>query len=267
MVSWLQTSLIFPGQFSRGRPDAHVQPEPGAELVTLRTSAGDRIVALFGTALDNRGQPRDDAATRSTFLYFYGNSSNLKDSLGLFESFRRLGVNVMIPEYLGYGMSEGRAGESGCYATAEAAYCALLSRSDVDPDQIVAAGWSLGGAVAIDLASRHDLAGLVVFSTFTSMAEMARLQYPWLPASWLLRHHFESHRKIARIVAPTWIGHGSMDELIPPSMADRLAAAAGGPVTRVVVPGAGHNDVFLVGGPSLLASVAAFLETLSSNPR
>lgn len=262
MVSWLQTLLIFPGQSSRGQPHAQVEPGPGTELVMLRTADGDRIAALFGKALDASGRPLTDAASRPTILFFYGNGSNLKDSLDLFASFRRLGANVMVPEYVGYGMSEGRAGEAGCYATAEAAYQALLARSDVDPDRIVAAGWSLGGAVAIDLASRHEVAGLIVFSTFTRMADMARLHYPWLPASWLLRHHFENLEKIAGITAPILIGHGALDELIPPAMSDHLAAEAGGPTTQIDLPNSGHADIFLLDGPRLFAAMRSFLASI-----
>ena len=81
-------------------------------------------------------------------------------------------------------------GEQACYQTADACYKHLLSRENVDPRRIVIAGRSLGGAVAIDLASRLDVAGLVAFSTFTRMSEMASRRYPFVPASLLLRHRF-----------------------------------------------------------------------------
>lgn len=262
MISWNQSSLIFPGRSSRGLPEYRVDPGPGVELVRLTTADGDRIAALFGPALDPAGRPRPDASGRPTLLYFYGNASSLRGSLGLFESFRRLGVNVMVPEYVGFGMSEGEAGESGCYATAEAAYRHLAARPDVDPRRIVPAGWSLGGAVAIDLASRREVAGLAVFGTFTSMAEMAGRRYPWLPTRWLLRHHFESERKIGRVAAPAFLAHGLLDPLIPPSMSDRLAAAASGPATRFDVPDAGHNDLFDPGRPALFGALGRFLDGL-----
>ncbi len=259
VISWLQTQLIFPGQASRGRPETRVDPPTGTELVRLTTSEGDRIVALFGPALGPDGRPAPDAASRPTFLYFYGNGSSVSGSLGIFQGFRRLGVNVLVPEYVGYGMSEGSAGEPGCYATAEAAYRHLLDRPDVDPGRILAVGWSLGGAVAIDLASRREVSGLIVLSTFTGMAEMAGLQYPFLPTSWLLRHRFESERKIRGIRVPTLVVHGSLDDLIPPAMAGRLASACAGPATQFAIPGAGHNDIFEVGGPRLFEAFRTFL--------
>jgi fermentation-respiration switch protein FrsA (DUF1100 family) len=262
LCSTFQGFLVFPGQIRRGLPATRVEARPGTELVRLATAGGDRTVALFGAALDRDGRPRPDAARCPTVLFFYGTGSCLRDSAPVLGALRRLGANVMVPEYVGYGAGEGTPSEASCYATADAAYDHLRARPDVDPSRIVAMGWSLGGAVAIDLASRREVAGLVVWSTFTTMLDMAELRYPWLPSRWLLRHRFESLGKIARVRVPALIVHGTDDELIPPSMSDRLAEAAGGPVTRMDLPGAGHDDVFETGGSRLLGAVGAFLDGL-----
>jgi hypothetical protein len=149
-----QIRLIFPGAEKQGQPTTIVQARPGEELVSLTTAHGDQVIALFGPALTPDGQPHPKAASSPTMLYFYGNAMCVNDALPEFDRFRRLGLNVMIPDYVGYGMSGGKPSESGCYATADAAFAHLLKRKDVDPAKIVVAGWSLGGAVAIDLASR-----------------------------------------------------------------------------------------------------------------
>jgi uncharacterized protein len=211
----IQTRLIFVGSETQGRPEAIVQAPPGAELVALTTAKGDRVFALFGKALDANGSPRPDASACPTLLYFYGNAMSLSDSPEEFRRFRRLGINVLIPEYVGYGMSGGHPGESGCRETAETALAYLESRPDLDRGRIVVAGWSLGGAVALDLASRHPVAGLATFCTFTRMADVSRLLFPFLPASLLLRHRFENDSKIARIGCPVLIGHGRRDGIIP----------------------------------------------------
>lgn len=262
----LQTRLIFPGRTSQGQPWAVVRPEPDTELVTLRTAGGDRVIALFGPALSPEGRPLADAAARPTLLYFYGNGSCLRHALDEFDLFRRLGVNVLIPEYAGYGMSGGRAGEAGCVATADAAYDHLRARLDVDPARIIVVGWSLGAAVAVDLAARRPVAGLVTLSAFTSMGDMARALYPWLPARLLLRHLFESERKIARITAPTLLIHGRRDGIIPFAMSDRLAAAAGGSITRLAIDDGDHNDLFAVGGDRILEALRLFLDGLPARP-
>src|SRR5262249_3321466 len=161
-----------------------------------------------------------------------------------FDQFRRLGVNVLIPEFVGFGMSSGSPSEKGCQATADAAYDELISHRGVNPARIVAAGWSLGGAVAVDLASRKPVGGLILFCTFTSAVDMARRLLPIVPVSLLLRHRFETLRKMARVDCPVLIGHGRLDRIVPFTMGQRLAAAVKGPVTTLWIDQADHNDFY-----------------------
>lgn len=263
MLFALQTDLIFPGAKRQGQPDTVVRPRADEQLVTLSTPRGDKVVALFGPALTPQGAPLPDAKSRPTLLYFYGNAMCIADAVDQLEHFRRLGVNVMIPDYLGYGMSGGKASESGCQTTADVALDHLRTRKDLDPKQIVAAGWSLGGAVAIDLASRETLAGLIAFSTFTSMGDMARANLPFLPSSLLLRHRFDNLSKIPHIHCPILIGHGRRDELIPYAMFERLSSAAKAPTMKFTVEGAGHNDFFAIGGEQVLRAIRAFLDQIA----
>ncbi len=259
---FLQEWLIFPGRDSQGQPSAVIsEPGEGAELVRLKTLAGVGIVALFGCAWTPDGKPLPDAATRPTLLYCYGNAMHLRECLYTLDDFRRLGVNVMIPEYEGFGMSEGSAGEQGCYAAAEAAWRHLRGRKDVDPARIVASGWSLGSAVAVDLAARHpEVAGLAVFSAFTRMADVAGREYPFVPVSLLLRHRFDSESKLPSVGCPVFFAQGAEDELIPFEMQERLAQASKGPVTRFLVERGDHNGLFVAGGEPLRQALRAFLE-------
>jgi pimeloyl-ACP methyl ester carboxylesterase len=259
-----QTRLIFAGHVTQGKPYAVVKPEVGTELVPLRTQCGQKTFAYFGPATTIDGQILPDARARPTILFFYGNKGSLADPhvTHLFDGLRRrLGVNVLIPEYLGYGMSTGDACEAGCYSTANAAYAHLLQRTDIDPTKIIAAGASLGGAVAIDLASRENLAGLITLITFTSMPDMARLIQPTLPIWRFIKHRFESEQKMPRVKCPSLIIHSTGDALVPYEMADRLAGACGGPVSRVKIDGAGHNSVEMLegGGGIIYEAMKTFL--------
>lgn len=256
-----QEKLIFPGSFSQGSADAEFKMPLNAERLTL--SAGStRIVALFGTALDAKGNPVADPASFPTILYFYGNGNNLSSTVWEFDQFRKLGANVMIPEYPGYGLSGGKPSESGCYAASQACYEHLKSRKDIDPSRIFTAGWSLGAAVACDTAFRHpDLNGVMMFSAFTSLDDVGRKTYPFLPVSAILRHHFYSEKKIAEIRMPILLMHGADDALVPFPMSARLrdAAKLSRHVTYIPIPGAGHNDFYSLGEPEILPAMKKFL--------
>lgn len=257
----LQTAMIFPGAQTQGTAAAQIpHVPPGAELVRLTAATGEPVAALFGPALGRAGDPGGGPARGPALVYFYGNAMCLADCLDRFDELRRRGFDVIIPDYLGYGLSGGKPGADGCRAAADAALAHLLARPGVDRSRVVAAGWSLGGAVALDLAARHpgEVAGVATFSAFTSLADMARRVAPFLPASLLLRHRLDNRARVAELSVPILIGHGRADRIIPFAMADELAAAARGPVERVSVDGADHNDFFLVGGDAVLDRLRAF---------
>ncbi len=198
---------------------------------------------MFAPAQSAGGSRLADASARPTILYFYGNGEHLAASIGKIDALRRRGLNVLMPDFLGYGQSGGNAGEAGCVAAADAAYEHLLTRTDVDPRKLIFGGFSMGGAVAIDLASRKPSAGVIVSCTFTSLTQMAARQYPFVPVRLLLRHNFPSRTSIGRITSPIFIATGKLDKLVPAEMSNSLAAAAGGRVTQVLMEDAGHDDL------------------------
>lgn len=259
-----QRPLIFQGSSTQGK--AALKAPADAELIELQTASGEKIVALFGAALTPAGQPHPQAAQRPTLLFFYGNAMCLREARTEIYEFRRMGANVLVPEYVGYGMSSGSASEAGCCETADAAYAHLLARKDIDGSKIFASGWSLGGAVAIDLASRKPLAGLAAFSTFTRMADMGNATYPFLPSfaiAAILKHPFESERKTAGVKCPILLGHSRGDKIIPFAMSERLAAAATAPVTRLIVEKPDHDGFFSGGGETVTRGISEFVEKIA----
>src|SRR5687767_2957357 len=267
VLSLLQTTMIFPGAATQGQKHAVVRPMPGSELLSLRTKGGETVAALFGPALTPDGKQHQQARSRPTILFFYGNGMCMADALGIFLELRRQGANVIVCDYVGFGMSSGKPSEQGCYDTADAVYAHAVGRADVDPKKIVPMGWSLGAATAIDLASRQPVAGLATFSAFTSMSDMARRVLPIFPSSLLLKHRFENERKLANLSCPIFIAHGVRDSIIPSAMSQRLAMIAGlRCVDRMFIEEADHNAFFEVGGPELSSRIKAFLDRLDAAP-
>jgi fermentation-respiration switch protein FrsA (DUF1100 family) len=257
--------MIFPGASTQGTELAKVRPRNGAELLNLTTASGARVAALFGPALSADGRPLPEASSRPALIYFYGNAMCLAYCDGEFDRFRRLGLNVLIPEYAGYGLSGGKASEVGCRETAEAGFEYLRSRG-FPAGRIIAAGWSLGGAVAIDLASRHTVGGLIAFCTFTSTRDMGKTIFPVALPRWYFGDRFESLRKISDVRCPILLGHGRRDTMIPFLMFEQLAAATEPPASRVVIDEAGHNDFFEVGGSQLTDAIARFVAETQPAP-
>ena len=198
-----------------------------------------------------------------TLLWFHGNAGNIShrlDELSLIHD--RLGVNVFIFDYHGYGRSEGRASEEGTYISGEAALGYLRNRSDVDPAKIVYFGRSLGGAVAVELATKHRPYGLVLVSPFTSIRSMARRHYPFLPLGPLIRTKYDSLSKLPEVGAPLLIVHGDNDEIVPIDEGRTLFEAAGEPKDFYTVRGADHNDTYYVGGEAYFNRLLTFIRDL-----
>jgi fermentation-respiration switch protein FrsA (DUF1100 family) len=99
----------------------------------------------------------------------------------------------------------------------------------------------------------------VLRSPFTSLADVAAVHYPWLPARALLLDRYPSIERIASVSVPMLVIAGDHDDIVPESLSRRLYDAAGEPKRYVVVPAAGHNDTELLDGPLMLAEIASFL--------
>lgn len=199
------------------------------------------------------------STSSKVLLMFHGNAVNLGQDLLRLQICSRLGVNLFEVDYRGYGKSDGSPHEAGVYRDADAAYRYLVEVKRHQPKEIFIHGQSLGGAVAIDLASRRECGGLIVESSFTSAGEMARRMFfiPWF--AYIPKSRFDSLAKIARVRSPVLIVHGTRDEVIPFSMGKSLYEAAPKPKSFLPVEGAGHNDCFLVGGNQYLQHLGEFI--------
>ncbi|NLZ02694.1 MAG: alpha/beta hydrolase [Pirellulaceae bacterium] len=200
-----------------------------------------QFTASDGTPLHGWYVPHENP--RAVVLFSHGNAGNLSDRAEMLRALNgRAGVSVMIYDYRGYGKSGGRPAEKGLLLDARAARAWLARRAGVAETRIVLMGRSLGGAVAVDLAATDGARGLVLESTFTSIAEMAAVHYPWLPMRSLIRNRFDSLAKIGRYRGPLLVSHGDSDRVVPYEMGRRLLAAANEPKTFLTIEGGDHND-------------------------
>jgi len=176
----------------------------------------------------------------STIIFAHGNAGNMSDRLFKIKFFYDLGLSVFIFDYRGYGKSEGRPSEAGIYLDAQGAYDYLQSRPDVDINNIILYGASIGGVVVIDLAAHRNAALLVVESSITNAQDMSHILYPFLP-SFFLSLKFDSINKVRALKVPKLFIHSPDDEVVPYWVGQKLFEAAAEPKEFLKIHG-GHND-------------------------
>jgi fermentation-respiration switch protein FrsA (DUF1100 family) len=169
----------------------------------------------------------------------------------------QFGLAQLLVDYRGYGRSQGRPSESGLFRDGQAMYAATSARGYC-PEQVVLYGQSLGAAVAVELAGQRPAGAVILESPFLSLPTLARALYPWLPPL-LVRSRFDNAARIGQVRAPTLIVHGDRDDVVPVAHGQRLFELAPEPKRLVLIAGAGHNDLLLVGGEQYLAAWRQFL--------
>lgn len=204
------------------------------EDVWLKASDGVKIHGWYVPAAKPRG----------TLLFFHGNGGNISHRIETLEIFNRLGLNVLIVDYRGYGLSEGKPSEDGTYRDAEAAWDYLTQQKAVPPENIILFGRSLGGAVAVYLAEKKHPAGLIVESTFTSIPDVGAKMFPFLPIRWLCRIKYDSAARIANVGCPVLSIHSPDDDIIRYEFGRALFDKAVEPKRFLEIEGS-HNEGFL----------------------
>lgn len=202
-------------------------------------------------------------ASDITWLWFHGNGGNIGyhiDPMGLLH--QRLGVNLFLFDYRGYGRSQGQPSERGTYRDARAALQYLRQRPDVDSEKIVYFGSSLGAAVAVELATVEPPLALILDCPFTCISDMARLVIPYLPAHLLVWNKYRSLSRIRRVYCPSLILHGERDDVVPIAQGRKLFEAANQPKQFYAIPRCGHTDAFANGESECWGILASFLDSL-----
>ncbi|GAB3235053.1 alpha/beta hydrolase [Mycolicibacterium hippocampi] len=222
---------------------------PGARDVVIPTTDGLELGAWY---LPGGPGP--------AMLVLSGNGGDRTMRAPLAAALHGMGLSVLLPDYRGYGGNPGRPTEDGLADDARAAYDWLARQPGVDPGRMAVFGESLGAAVAVGLAVEQPPAALVLRSPFTSLADVAGVHYPWLPARRLLLDRYPSIDRIGALHVPLLVIAGDSDDIVPAAQSRRLYEAASEPKQFVSVEGAGHNDPALLDGQRLLTAVEQFLQ-------
>lgn len=240
--------------FQGGRPLGTARPSQPFELIELPRADGAKQIAF-------RIPHAVDPGPRPWVLYLHGNAATIasRQNISRNEQLRALGLNVLAIEYRGYGGLDGSPSEETVTADARAGYDYLRAQQ-VPAQRIIIYGWSLGSAVAVNVASAVPTAAVILEGAPASLVEIGQRQYPYIPVRLIMRNPFESVEKIGRIHAPALFLHSREDEVIPVAEGRRLFDAANEPKRFVEVRG-GHIYSSDTDGAVFYGAIKAFLST------
>jgi uncharacterized protein len=233
VIYFAQRSLIY-------HPNkAAPLPIEGVEIVKVKTPDG---LSLEGWYISG-GNP-----TGRTILYFHGNAGHYGDRIGKAMEYVSRGYNVLLAGYRGYGGNEGSPSEGGLYEDARAYRDYLLKEKNTLPSDLIFYGESLGGGVAVQMASEYsDAHALILETPFSSLYDVAKKDYFFLPVDVMLKDRFMSREKIAKINCPVLILHGRVDQVIPYQYAELLFNSAVEPKSFVEFPEGTHHNLYQLG--------------------
>jgi fermentation-respiration switch protein FrsA (DUF1100 family) len=258
LALFLGVTILISGCDSLVNQAAFYPDDRGATAVpTLESPVEERhFFATDGVRLHAYYLP--NAASDRLMVFFHGNGGNSTQRLGDAASLRSLGVAVLLPSYRGYPGSEGSPSERGVYLDGEATLRFAVEELGFAPANTFVLGRSLGSAVAVHVAQRKGLAGLILVTPISSGDDFAAYHnIGWMRR--FLGNPFDSATKLQSVTEPILIIHGTADTTLPVEMGHALLKRASGDAEMVEVLGAGHNDLLWRAGPCYWLWIGRFL--------
>ena len=218
-----------------------------------------RVTASDGVELAVRVLPGPDTALG--VIYSHGNAEDIGQLAPVLSRIRGLGAAVLAYDYRGYGTSGGRPDVAGTYRDIEAAYEYMQEELAIPPNRIVLWGHSVGSGPTLWLASRAEVAGVIVESAFVS-AFRTVTQVPVLPFD-----KYPNYRRVGSLACPILVVHGRRDEVVPFWHGKALYERAREPKRALWLENSGHNDIPWTGGERYEKQVRAFLDAVRTGKR
>lgn len=203
-------------------------------------------------------------------IFCHGNGETAVSEKYWFKKLVGAGVSIVCPDYRGYGLTEGRLSEAGCYEVAHAAYSYLVDDRWVNPSDVYVLGYSLGSAIAVELASSEQVRGLILQAPFVSGDELLKVwaktyaeQIPDCVLKVGLKATsavFPTSSRLPKIAVPSLVFHGTSDEVIPYSQGEQVFKLLSSPQKRFVpVKNGGHNTFQYLMGDEYIRTLVEFM--------
>jgi pimeloyl-ACP methyl ester carboxylesterase len=237
-----------------------IPPQPNIQnrmkVITFSSSDGTQLTGWIILA--------ESPKERRWIYFLHGNAGNVSTSAPWLSALHKLGINVFALDYRGYGESGGVPSELGIYRDSSAGYEYLMKSRSVEPNHLLVYGHSLGAAVAVELATRVPIAGVVLEGAFLSIPKLGKEFYPFLPASLIIRNRFDSENRIAAVSCPKLFLHARFDTLVPIHEALELFRTAKAPKRFRVLAG-DHADAITRDEDNVIREVSDFEEQVIGN--
>lgn len=221
-------------------------------------SDGQTLHGWWIPAIDVSRETSPGVPGEKTLLFLHGNAGNISGRLESVQQFHRLGLNVLIVDYRGYGQSTGTPSEEGLYTDAATCWRHLTETRGIAAEDIVVFGRSMGGGPATWLATQHRPGALILESVFTNVPDVGAHHYSFLPVRAMATNQFDNEARVAEIDAPKLHIHSRDDRVVPFALGRQVYEAAAEPKQFLEIEG-GHNDGFLVSEDAYLRTIEDFL--------
>ena len=269
VMAFLQRTLIYQPARADRLPAAKINV-PAVTVRDIQVETEDGLT-LNGWEWTRREPAADSRPDRPYVVFLHGNGGDRRHRVDECELLCELGMDVLIIDYRGYGDNPGSPDEEGLQRDARAALQYAVRSRPIG--RVIVYGNSLGGGVAVRLAARlcHEgtaPGGLILRSTFSSLADTAAHHYPWLPVRLVLVDRYPASRQIRHVTCPILQMHGDQDGIVPLKFGQRLfdaapAESSSGISKRFVeLPETDHNDVLIVARQHVREAINAFLHQL-----
>ena len=194
-----------------------------------------------------------------TILYFHGNAGSLENRIHKLNHFKNLDINFLIIAWRGFSGNEGKPSEKGLYEDGESAVKWLLNKG-IEEKNIILYGESLGTGIATHISQNKNFAGVILETPFTSMVDVAKTFYPYIPVSLVLKDKFENKKKMKNISSPILVMHGELDQIVPFRMGEKIYKIANNPKYSYFTK---YDNHMMEYDENLIRALESFLKSLN----